>query len=129
MEEEASWLAEQLAALEKDERLWLVAEVDGKVVGNSSLSLRKGYSTHVGGIGIGIMKGYRDVGIGTEMLKTLIGKAREKGLKILLIDVFATNKRAHHVYQKVGFKETGRRPKLIYKNGKYIDEILMAMEL
>ena len=55
-EEEASWLAEQLAALEKDERLWLVAEVDGKVVGNSGLSLRKGYSTHVGGIGIGIMK-------------------------------------------------------------------------
>jgi len=32
------------------------------------------------------------------------------------------------VYRKVGFKEVGRVPKAVYRNGKYIDDIIMALE-
>jgi len=128
-EEEADWLGRKLALLEKDEELSLVAEVDGKVVTNSEIAKQEGYSRHVGGVGIGIKKGYRDIGIGTEMLRTLIAQAKKVDLKMLTLSVFSTNKRAIHVYEKVGFKETGRIPKFFYKNGKYIDRVIMTKEI
>ncbi len=128
-EEEADWLGRKLALLEKGEELSLVAEVDGKVVANSEITKLRGYSRHVGGLGISIKKGYRDIGIGTEMLKTLIAQAKKMDLKILTLSVFSTNKRAIHVYKKVGFKETGRRPEFFYKNGKYTDDVIMAKEI
>jgi RimJ/RimL family protein N-acetyltransferase len=115
--------------LENDKLFALVAEVDGKVVANSEISQKSGYSGHVGEIGIAIKAGYRDVGIGTEMLGTLISHAREIGLKMFRLSVFSSNPRAKHVYEKVGFRETGRIPKEIFKDSKYVDEIIMTMEL
>ena len=128
-DEEAEWLGRQLAALEKGEKLWLVADVDGKVVANSEINKKGGYSSHVGGVGIGIRQDYRDMGIGTEMLRTLIAQAEEMDLKMLTLGVFSSNDRAIHVYNKVGFRETGRIPKEIYKDGKYIDHIIMTKEI
>ena len=128
-EEEAEWLGRKLADLENDRIFCLVAEVDGKVVANSEIGKNRGYSSHVGGVGIGIRKGYRDMGIGTEMLTTLIGQAEKMGLKMLTLGVFSSNDRAIHVYGKVGFKETGKIPKEIYKDGKYIDHIIMTKEI
>jgi len=128
-EEEADWLGRRLAILEKNEGLNLVAEVDGKVIANSTLEKGKGITSHVGEIGIIVMKGYRNIGVGTEMLKTLIIQGKKMDLKMLFLGVFSTNKLAYHVYEKVGFKETGRRPKFFYKNGKYTDNVIMAKEL
>lgn len=128
-EQEADWLGRRLASLEKGEQFSLVAEVDGRVAANSEITKRGGCSKHVGGLGIGIEKGHRDIGIGTEMLKTLLSQAEKIDLKMVFLNVFSTNERAIHVYEKVGFKQTGRRPKFFYKDGKYIDEIIMAKEI
>jgi RimJ/RimL family protein N-acetyltransferase len=109
---------------------YLVAEVDGKVVANSEIG--RGYSSydrHVGGIGIAIRDGFRDVGIGTEMMRTLIKQARAMGLKVLKLSAFENNERAIHVYAKVGFIQTGRIPKKFFREGKYVDEIIMALLL
>ena len=128
-QEEAEWLGRLLANLENDKDFALVAEVDSKVVANSELSRKSGYAAHVGEIGIAIRAGYRDVGIGTEMLGALIAHGREIGLRVIKLSVFSTNPRAKHVYEKVGFRETGRIPREFFKDGKYADEILMTMEL
>jgi RimJ/RimL family protein N-acetyltransferase len=128
-EDEIEWLSKALANIEKDEAFYLVAEVDGKVVASSDIHPRGGLARHVGVLGIIIKKGFRDVGIGTEMMSTLIAKAREMGLKVLILSAFASNKRAIHVYEKVGFTVTGRIPKKFFKNGEYIDEIIMAKVL
>jgi RimJ/RimL family protein N-acetyltransferase len=127
---EADWLANTLAKLEKDRSLSLMAEVEGKVVASSSLikSLLSS-EKHLGRIGIIIKAGYRNIGIGTEMMKMLIEPAKMRGLKILTLSVFATNKRAFHGYEKVGFKEAGRIRKGIYRKGRYIDRIIMMKEL
>ena len=125
-EEEIDFLSKVLSRLEKDEMFYLVAEVDKKVVAVSEISKRCGYEKHVGVIGIAIRSGFRDLGIGTEMMKTLIAKAQEWGLKVLTLTVFATNKQAIHVYEKVGFVQTGSVPKKHFKDGKYIDEIIMT---
>jgi RimJ/RimL family protein N-acetyltransferase len=128
-QEEAEWMGRLLTNLENDRLFALVAEVDGKVVANSELSRKGGYSEHAGEIGIAIKAGYRDIGIGTEMLRTLILHARETGLKVLRLSVFSSNQRTKHDYEKVGFKETGRIPGEIFKDGKFMDEIIMTMEL
>lgn len=41
----------------------------------------------------------------------------------------ATNTRAIHVYEKVGFRQAGRIPKGFFKNGSYIDRVIMAKEI
>lgn len=128
-EQEADWLGRRLALMEKGEEFGLVAEVDGRVVANSGITRRGGYSRHIGELGIGIKQGYRDIGIGTEMLKALIAQAKKIGLQMLFLDVLAGNKRAIHVYEKVGFKETGRKPRFFYKNGEYVDDIIMTKEI
>jgi len=129
-EEEIDWLSKTLALLEKDEAFYVVSEVNGKVISNSELRWRKtGHDRHVGSIGIIIVDGFRGLGIGTEMMRTLIEQARKTGLKVLTLSVYANNEPAKHLYRKVGFTEIGRIPRKFLKDGKYIDEILMTKML
>jgi RimJ/RimL family protein N-acetyltransferase len=102
-EEEAEWMPKMLANLEKDQLFFLVAEVDQKLVASSDIHILSGDEKHVGVLGIVVKAGFRGLGIGTEMMKTLIEQATTLGLKVLTLQVFATNKHAIHVYEKVGF--------------------------
>ena len=128
-EEEASWLSRALVSIERGDMLYVAAEVDGEVVANSEIGRGDGYSAHVGGLGIGIKSGFRDMGIGTEMMKALIDQGKNWGLKLLTLSVFGSNSRAIHVYEKVGFVQVGRIPRKFFKEGNYVDEILMTKTL
>jgi RimJ/RimL family protein N-acetyltransferase len=129
-EEEIEWLAGALSRMERGEKIYIVAEVDGKVIGNSEIGRRiGGYEDHVGSIGIAIKKGFRGVGIGTEMMNALIKKGRGMNLKVLTLTAFRNNKRAIHVYEKLGFEKTGRIPMKFHKDGKYIDELILTLIL
>jgi ribosomal protein S18 acetylase RimI-like enzyme len=88
-----------------------------------------GYESHVGVMGIAIKNGFRDVDIGTQVLKTLINKLGHHGFESFNVSAFATNKRVIHVYEKVGFVVTGRTLKKLFKEDKYIDEIMMTEAL
>jgi RimJ/RimL family protein N-acetyltransferase len=127
--EQVDWLSRRLAAIEKSEVIQIVAEVNGCIIANTDLTIKKGSRSHVGDIGIIIREGYRDIGIGTEMLNQLIIQAHERNLKLLTMGVFSTNTRAKHVYEKLGFRECGRIPGEIFKNGQYIDHITMVKTL
>lgn len=128
-EVEIDWLSKALASLEKGEVFYMVAEVNGKVVASSDVHTLGGYDKHVGVVGIVIKKGYRDLGIGTRMMQTLVDEARKKGLKVLTLSAFASNERAIHVYEKIGFTQTGLIPRKHFKEGKYIDEVIMTRML
>ncbi len=125
-DEEVEWLPKMLASLQKDELFFLVAEVGGKLVASSDIRILHGDEKHVGVVGIVIKNGFRDLGIGTEMMKTLVEQATKMDLKVLTLQVFATNKRAVHVYKKAGFVKTGRVPMKHFREGQYIDEVLMT---
>ncbi len=128
-EEEANWLGRRLADIENDKIIGIVAEVDGRVVANSEVARKGGIMHHVGGLGILVKAGFRDIGIGTEMMKALIAESRRMGLKVLVLDVFASNSGARHLYKKMGFEEAGKIPKGICRKGEYIDLIRMTMIL
>jgi ribosomal protein S18 acetylase RimI-like enzyme len=126
---ETDWMARHLSAVEKDKNVAVVAEVDGKFVGQVTVEPQSGYHQHVGVLGIAIRSGYRDIGIGTELMREAEIQARRLGLKILRLEVYATNSRAHHVYEKQGYRVVGRVPKVVLKDGAYTDSIIMTKEL
>lgn len=128
-DEEMEWLARKLIDVEKDNVYCILAEVDGKVIANSELRKRRGDASHVGEIGIAVKDGYRDIGLGTEMLKTLISQAKMMSFKLLILNVYSSNERAIHVYKKVGFTEIGRIPNGLFKNGNYLDDIILGNKI
>ena len=128
-EEEAEWLAKRLASIDKGDVIHVVAEVDGEVIAGAEVQKQRYLMSHVGILGIGIRSGFRGIGIGTVIMKTLIEESKKAGLKVLVVDVFDTNNIAKELYKKMGFKETGKIPKGICKNGKYTDLIRMTLAL
>jgi RimJ/RimL family protein N-acetyltransferase len=128
-ESEIDWLARLLTRVEKDETTVVVAEVDGRFVGQVEVSPRSGRSKHVGVLGIALKDGYREIGIGKELLREAETQARRLGLEIIHLSVFETNERARHVYRKIGYRDVGVWPRAVKKDDVYIDEITMSKEL
>jgi RimJ/RimL family protein N-acetyltransferase len=128
-EEEVDWLARLLSSVEKNKQVAVVAEVDGRFIGQVEVAPRGGRSKHVCNLGISIRDGYRDVGIGTELMLDAEVLAKLLGIKIIFLEVYATNERARHLYEKVGYREVGCLPKAALRDGDYIDSIMMAKEI
>jgi RimJ/RimL family protein N-acetyltransferase len=126
---EIDWMAGHLTAIEKDAKVAIAAEVDGRIIGQVDVRPKIGRQKHVGTIGITIRDGYRDIGIGTELMKEAETQAKRLNLKVLTLDLFSINRRALHVYEKAGYRVVGRVPKAICKGEEYIDELVMAKEL
>jgi len=128
-EEATALLQDLLARTARKEALNLVAIADSRIVAYAMVMRRKGFSSHVGEFGIGITKGYRGIGIGTAMLQELITSSRELGLKILIAKTFASNIGMRQVLERSGFREVGHIPRTYERRGRYIDEIVSALEL
>lgn len=121
---EAFWISEMIRAAE---HLVLVAEADGEIVGNVLVSVDRGQATeHIGVLSILLADGWRDVGIGSELLATAQRWSADRGLRKLSLGVFPDNARAIAVYERAGFVREGMR-RLQYRTGDaFRDEVLMA---
>ncbi len=121
---EGFWIAEMIRAAE---HLVLVAEADGEVVGNVLVSVDRGVATeHVGVLSILLGDGWRNVGIGSELIVAAQRWAADRGLRKLSLGVFPDNERAIAVYEKHGFVREGVR-RMQYRSGDaFRDEVLMA---
>ena len=128
-EAEVDWLARHISAIEKDEEAVVVAGADGRFVGQVEVNRRSGRSRHVGVLGISLLSGFRDVGIGTELMREVEAQAKRLGIELLTLEVFASSGRARHVHANAGYRIVGCLPKGHLKDGKYIDSIMMSKEL
>ena len=89
-------------------RMWFAIEriTDGRVIG--TLSLREIVERVSARLGISLGADYVDLGYGSEALRTFLPHYfRTLDFQRLLLDVAAANQRAFHVYQKLGFIQTG----------------------
>lgn len=129
--DEIEWLSKTFKAMEKGDLIMIVAEVDGKVVGNAIVTKgEQDAKKHTGEFGIGIRKEYRRMGIGKELIETIIKIAKkEMGIRIVQLWCFSGNGGALKLYRKHGFREAGRIPKALNHYGKYNDEIIMYKEV
>jgi RimJ/RimL family protein N-acetyltransferase len=79
------------------------------------------------GIAIG-EKASWDKGYGTEATRLMLDYGfRTLNLHRVTLWVYDTNPRAIHVYQKLGFREEGRKRESEYRDGKYRDDVLMGI--
>lgn len=127
---EMDWIAKQIKSVESNNAVALVAEVDGKVVGFCDVHRKKFRQSHVGSLGISILKPYRGVGIGKALTQAALELAKkELGLKIVILEVFENNRIAKKLYKKLGFKVYGKIPKALRYKGKYVANVCMYKEL
>lgn len=87
------------------------------------------YFKHIGNLGMGIVKEYRNMGIGREMLEKTIQHAKLINIEKVELEVFSSNERAIKLYKNIGFEHEGVRKKGKKVRGEYEDIILMGKML
>lgn len=75
---------------------------------------------------IAILQSHTGKGIGTLLFKKLEEWAHEKDIHRLELGVMEPNVHALSLYKKMGFEIEGKKRKVFYMNGAYIDEYMMA---
>ncbi len=110
-----------------DNDYMLVAEVDGRVVGNIEITRRKNRLAHVAQLGMAVHDDYQDRGIGTALMEAALDLADNwLNIKRVELDVYTDNDRAVHLYEKFGFEIEGTLRSLAFREGEYVDAYHMA---
>ena len=122
--------ARYIKALLRSGSYLAVAEHDKQIVGYCRLERHLAPKRkHTAEIAMAVFKNYRNTGVGAALTKAGIEWAKGAGLHKLHLAVFATNRAAIALYDKLGFIVEGRRKDQIRIDGKFTDEILMGLIL
>lgn len=124
---------EWIKRVNESEKIFCIAATDNnKIIGTCGIDFiaDKIKMRHRAGLGIGLLKDYTNIGLGTILLNKCIDTARKNGFEQIELEVYEDNSRAFHLYQKSGFKVTGVIPRAFkLKDGSYHDAILMTLIL
>jgi len=131
LSEERRWLNGWISDIKHRKGVMLSVEMDGKIVGNCTISRMIWKQSHRAGMGIAVSKEMRGKGIGEELMKRTIDLARKRlrGLEMIELSVLAYNKRASGLYKKLGFVRVGRMPDSVKEGREYFDEFMMVRYL
>ena len=118
--------SENSIASEADNRLsyWLVAEVDGVVVGYVGSQTVLDASDMMN---LAVSPDHRRKGIGQALVNALVEHLRQNKVIALLLEVRVSNAPAIALYESLGFEQVGRRPK--YYHNPREDALIMRKEL
>jgi RimJ/RimL family protein N-acetyltransferase len=108
----------------------LVAELDGRVVGRLSIG-RDSHpaSEHVADVGLMVAMEQRRRGIGLALMEAGEQWARSVGVMKIELHVFPHNEAALALYERLGYRQVGRRRAHFRRSGGLVDAILMEKEL
>ncbi len=126
LSDERKWLAGVLKGIQKGDKIQILAEREGKIVGSCSVERKPTQRhAHVGGFGICILNEFTGMGIGKRMMQAVEKEAMRINLRIIELSVYGKNKIAQSLYKKTGFKAAGRVPKAVKIHSGYDDDIKM----
>ena len=121
-EAERGWIEEnsgeyQFAIIERE---------SGKIIGNCGIqAVTHTFQRAELGLFIGEEEN-RNKGYGKEVLSLLLEYCFDTlNLHNVMLKVFSFNEQAIHTYNRVGFKEIGRRREAYYAKGRFWDEVYM----
>jgi phosphinothricin acetyltransferase len=103
------------------------AGIDNRVAGWAALvpfSKRTVYRG-VGEASVYIAAAERGKGVGTELLRALIGESEQRGYWTLLAKIFPENESSMALVRKHGFREVGRLCKIAQHKGHWRDVVLL----
>ena len=124
-EEEKAWIR---SLNDHPRQLLLIAEVDGRIVGNIDFhNPKRRRLAHTGEFGMSVQPGWRNRGVGGALLRALIEWAHGvKEIEKISLKVRADNPRAIALYKKHGFVQCGfARDAMKLSDGTYVDDITM----
>jgi ribosomal protein S18 acetylase RimI-like enzyme len=82
---------------------------------------------HVGRLGMGLLPEYRRQGLGRRLVTQAIRASREAGIERIELEVFASNEPAIALYQASGFVTEGIKRRARKLDGRYDDNVFMAL--
>lgn len=98
-------------------------------IGNLSASKRE-RTKHVSVLGISVLKSHWNLGIGKQMMNTLIDFAKQApDTKAVHLEVRSDNHIAIHLYKSVGFKKNTTIPQMMFIKDNYYDIDLMVLNV
>ena len=110
----------------------LVAMLDYRIVGYAKLGRATSLpaSDHVCTIsGIAVGHEHRGHGVGRRLVDAAVDQARARGARRLTLHVLAPNAAARRLYESVGFVVEGVQRDEFFVDGRYVDDVLMALDL
>lgn len=111
------------------ERVTLVVDADGVIVGGGTIAPMGPRKEHVADLGMGIAASHRGLGIGGRLLDALLEASRERGFEKVHLTVWGTNARARRLYESRGFVVEGVLRGQLKIRGRPVDEVVMALWL
>jgi ribosomal protein S18 acetylase RimI-like enzyme len=117
-----------IANVAEQGHLFLVALLAGKLVGWVTLfRSRAEFMRHTAELGVGVVRGFRGIGIGTALMSYALKWAAEQGIEKVNLGVRVSNERAIALYRKFGFVEEGYKVREVKDHqGRYDNNLVMA---
>lgn len=116
--------AEMMKNVESGRAVVVIAEANGKAVGQSNARKRDGRLRQSAGMGVFVQKRYRNQRIGSELMNELENQAKAIGVEILYREVYSVSP-AVRLYGRLGYREYGRLPGSIKYRGDYVYRVSM----
>jgi RimJ/RimL family protein N-acetyltransferase len=125
MEQEEAWFE---GLRDREAMVFTIETKEGEVIGNCGLE-KISWKDRKATLGIMIgSKMHWDKGYGTDAVRTLLMFAFDDlNLMRLCLICDQGNVRAQHAYEKCGFRREGVMRAYRFKNGAYVDEVLMSI--
>jgi RimJ/RimL family protein N-acetyltransferase len=108
----------------------LVAVVNDEIVGDATLRLGQGPYRHKAEVRIFLSKPYRQRGLGTAMLKSVIDIAKKMELHLLTVEVIANRTSVIRAFRGMGFQMQTTLPDyFMMRDGETLDVALLILPL
>ncbi len=130
VEDEVKFIKKQLSS---ERGLFILAETEGKITATAQFSavaeLLK--CRHRAQCAVSVLKAFQGIGLGYEMMRTLMLHIHNLGYSQLELDVVSENIKAKGLYEKLGFVKTGYLPnafKLIDGRFMGLDQMVLMLD-
>jgi RimJ/RimL family protein N-acetyltransferase len=108
----------------------LVAVAGGRIVGDATLHMGKGFNRHVGRVRIYLDSKCRRKGIGTELIKALVEIARRIGLQQVVAEIVSSQVQAIKAFESLGFRQEYRHEDyFLFRDDETFDLVVFVLRL
>ncbi|MCB9144213.1 MAG: GNAT family N-acetyltransferase [Anaerolineales bacterium] len=109
----------------KSGNMLLVVCDEGKLAGFGRLSSEDQGNRAAGNVGIVLLPGYRSQGIGTKILKFIIGISTKFNYAHLTANILFDNEISLRLFRGQGFRKSSSRPIFAANRNEFVEEIKM----
>lgn len=106
----------------------LVAIIEGRIIGLAHVAtFSRPRRRHAGEIGISVHEDWQGKGVGKELMRAIVDLSDNwLNLTRLELEVYADNEAAIRLYERFGFEVEGKLRRHAFRDGQFVDSIVMG---